>query len=78
MIVTDLTTKEDKYDHIIGLFEKSQCEHMEAIKELLTEEQNTVVKIMDMFKEMTRMLREASQKVEQVEEHYSDEHVTMN
>lgn len=78
MIITDFLTKKNEYDHVIGLFSKSQCEHTEAIKELLIEEQNTVNKITDMFKEMVRMLREASLKVEQVEEHYSDEHVTTN
>jgi len=74
-IANTLASRKAEYTEIMGIFEKSSCEHVTAMKELLAEEQNTIEKLTEVFCEMVKMLREASTDTKQVETDYSEKRV---
>lgn len=74
-IVTNLMSRKTEYGDIAGLFAKSQGEHVEAMKELILKEQETVGKLAELFSEMVKMLRAASTSLGEVENNYATNRV---
>ena len=74
-ILTTLDTRKNEYSGLIGQFEKSQCEHVTAMKELLLKEQTAISKLAELYTEMVKTLGAASVEISQVEAGYSERRV---
>lgn len=70
-INTELIARAKEYDDIIALFAKSQCEHVDAMKNMLTVEKAIVGSATEMLQNLMQMLRNASVDLTEVEKGYS-------
>lgn len=71
MITANLSDRKSEYMEIAVLFEKSKGEYVEALKELLLKEKETVDALEELFRVMVQMLRDASVSMNEVEEKYT-------
>lgn len=72
-----LVKKIEEYDRILSAFAISECDEAAAIRNEIEMEKTAVAVMAEFYKKLVNMIHNASQDVEQMENNYTADHVTI-